>query len=372
MRDLYEILGVARDASEEDIKRAYRRRARELHPDAGGDENEFKELTTAYEVLRNPDARANYDRYGDPRGRGGTAGDPFGGFGDLSDLIDAFFGGGFRAGAGAAGRTRRQGGRDAIVDVTLTLEEAAAGVRRDVDVTIQRGCETCGGDGARPGTRPSVCETCGGNGVVQQVTRSVFGQMLSTGACPSCRGSGQRITDPCPDCRGEGRRELREVVTIDVPAGVDDGRRLRLSGRGEAGRRGGPSGDLYVRVRVLPHEVFERDGDDLHCELQIPVTQAALGAELKVPTLDGEQVAKVPPGSQTGDVLVLRRQGMPKLSGGGARGDLHLHVRVLTPTGLDATQKNLLRSLAEARGEDAPDSGAQKGFLGRLREVFGG
>lgn len=371
MRDLYEILGVGRDAGDDEIKRAYRRKARELHPDAGGDPESFKELTAAYEVLKNPQARANYDRFGDPRGPGGMGGDPFAGFGDLSDLIETLFGGAFGGGRTGASRTARQSGRDAIVDIGLSLEEAAAGVRRDVDVTVPRSCDTCEGTGATPGSGPVTCRTCGGLGQVQQVTRSVFGQMMTTGICPQCRGTGQQIDDPCAACRGEGRRDVTESVTIEVPPGVDDGTRLRLSGRGEAGRRGGRSGDLYVRVRVLPHEVFQRDGNDLHCELRVPMTQAALGAELKLQTLYGEDVVKVPPGTQTGDILTLRRQGMPKLGAETARGNLHVHCRVETPTKLDGEQADLLRQFAALRGEDAVP-GEEKGFLGRLREVFGG
>jgi molecular chaperone DnaJ len=367
LRDLYEILGVPRDASDEDIKRAYRRLAREHHPDAGGDEEEFKELTTAYEVLRNPQARANYDRYGDPRGPGG-AGD-LGGFGDLSDLIDAFFGG-----FGGRGTTSRvsNAGRDALVDLVLTLEEAAEGGPREVELTVAKTCDTCGGDGAAPGSSPVVCETCGGQGAVQQVRQSVFGQMLTTATCPTCRGTGRRIPQPCPACNGEGRRRVREVVTVEVPPGVDDGTRLRLVGRGEAGRNGGPAGDLYVRTRIRPHELFTRDGNDLHLELRIPMVQAALGAALTLPTLDGERELRIPPGTQAGDVMTLRRSGMPKLSGGGARGNLLVHCRVVTPTDLDEEQVRLLRELAELRGETAEEPEEHRGLFGRLREAFGG
>lgn len=380
MRDLYEILGINRDASDEEVKRAYRKRAREAHPDTGGDESEFKDVTTAYEVLKNPEARANYDRYGDPRGPTGTStgggGDPFAGFGDLSDLIDAFFGGGF--GGGFSGRTRggartRGGpepGRDAIVDVSLTLEEAAAGVQRDVEVTVARPCDVCDGQGTRSGGGPVSCDTCGGAGAVQQVTRSVLGQMLTTSPCPSCRGEGTQVTDPCDSCGGEGRREMTETVTVDVPAGVDTGTRLRVGGGGEAGRRGSPSGDLYVRVRVAEHDLFVRDGHDLHSQLDVPMTQAALGAELKIPTLDGEEQLEIPPGTQTGDELRVRRRGMPKLNGGGARGDLIVHCRVTTPRELDHEQQELLRELAERRGEDI--SSPQQGFLSRLRGAFRG
>lgn len=381
MRDLYELLGVERDASDDEIKKAYRRKARQMHPDAGGDPDEFKEVSAAYEVLKNPDARANYDRYGDPRGPGGAAGggETFAGFGDLQDLIDAFFGGSFGGGGGGAGggaaggRAGRRGGRDAIVDVVLTLEEAAAGVRREVDVTLPRECDVCEGSGAKPGSGgPTVCATCDGAGAVQQVRRTVFGQMLTSGPCMTCEGTGRAVDDPCTACRGQGRREITESVTVDVPAGVDDGTRLRMAGYGEAGKHGASSGDLYVRVRVSPHEVFERDGHDLHCELRLPTTQAALGAELKVPTLYGEEKLNVPAGTQTGDVLSLRRQGMPKLNGGGQRGDLHVHCRVETPAKLTDRQRELLEQLAAERGEEAPQGGGYKGFLGRLREVFGG
>jgi molecular chaperone DnaJ len=371
VRDLYEILGVPRDADDEAIKRAYRRRARELHPDAGGDEEAFKELTASYEILSNPQARANYDRYGDPRGPGG-AGD-LGGFGDLGDLIDAFFGG--FGGTGGSRTTSRMSnaGRDALVDLPLTLEEAAEGGAHEVDLTVARGCETCGGSGAAPGTQPVRCETCGGAGAVQQVRSSVFGQMLTTTTCPTCRGSGQRIPQPCPACHGEGRRRVTEAVTVDVPPGVDDGTRLRLLGRGEAGRNGGASGDLYVRTRIRPHELFTRDGNDLHCELRIPMVQAALGAELTLTTLHGEQPVRIPPGTQSDDVVTLRRMGMPKLSGGGARGNLHVHCRVMTPTDLDPESEALLRQFAEVRGEQAAElADGHRGLFGRLREAFGG
>ncbi|HVM19651.1 MAG TPA: J domain-containing protein [Egibacteraceae bacterium] len=369
MRDLYEILGVSRDASEDEIKRAYRRRARELHPDAGGDEEEFKELTTAYEVLKNPTARQNYDRFGDPRGPGGGGGDPFAGFGDISDLINAFFGGGF---SGQTSRAPTGAGRDAIVDTVVTLEEASEGVRRDLEVTVPRTCTVCEGSGAEPGTRPVQCTRCGGSGAVQQVTRSLFGQMLTSTVCPTCRGTGDEIPSPCRACGGEGRDTVTDVVTVDIPAGVDDGTRLRVLGRGESGRRGAPSGDLYVRVRVRPHEVFTRDGNDLHCELRLSMTQAALGGDVPVMTLYGEELLRIEPGTQPGEVLTLRRQGMPKLSGGGARGNLYVHCRVETPRRLDDEQAELLRRFAELRGETVADlSSNGRGILGRLRGAFG-
>jgi molecular chaperone DnaJ len=370
-RDLYEILGVERDADQETIKRAYRRKARELHPDAGGNEDGFKELTTAYEVLRNAETRANYDRFGDPRGPGGAAGgDPFAGFGDLSDLIDSFFGGGFGGRAGGT-RTASTAGRDALIDLTIGLDDAAEGVRRDLEVDVLRTCETCDGSGDADGRGAVRCSNCNGTGGVQQVTRSIFGQMLTTTTCPSCRGSGRTIANPCPACAGEGRRRASETVTVDVPPGVDTGTRLRLAGRGEAGRMGARSGDLFVRIRVEPHDVFERDGNDLHCRLRLPMVQAVLGVDIEIPTIDGSHTLTVPPGTQPDTVLTVRRAGMPKLNGGGARGDLYVHCQVEIPTGLDDEQRGLVRELAELRGEDRPGSSADRGLFDRLRGVFG-
>jgi molecular chaperone DnaJ len=372
VRDLYEILGVTRDADQENIKRAYRRKARVLHPDAGGSEDDFKELTTAYEVLRNPETRANYDRFGDPRGVGGaaTGGDPFAGFGDLSDLIDSFFGSGFSSSRNT-GRTANSAGRDALIDITIDLEEAASGVTRELDVDVMRACDTCEGTGDAEGNGPVACSTCNGTGGVQQVTRSIFGQMLTTSTCPTCRGTGRRVEHPCPACSGEGRRRIQESVSVDVPPGVDSGTRLRLAGRGEAGRLGARSGDLFVRIRVRPHDVFEREGNDLHCRLRLPMVQAALGVEIEVPTIDGSHTLVVPPGTQPETVLSVRRAGMPKLNGGGARGDLYVHCQIEVPTGLDDEQRELLTELAELRGEDRPGSSADRGLFDRLRGVFG-
>ncbi len=374
MRDLYDVLGVSKDASDSDIKKAYRNKARELHPDQGGDEEGFKELTAAYEVLKNPQARSNYDRFGDPRGPGGGAGggDPFGGFGDLGDLINAFFG----PGAGVGGSRRGQpsnAGRDAIVDVQVTLEEAAGGVEKDVEVTLDRTCATCEGTGSAGGTGPTTCSTCNGQGMVQRVRNGIFGQMLTQSACPACEGAGSIVTDPCRDCRGDGRQQTTETLTIPIPVGIDDGRRVRLTGRGEAGRNGGPAGDLYVRVNVQPHDVFTRDGDHLHCELRIGMIPAALGTKLKLPTLDGEVEVTVPAGTQFGDVITLKRNGMPRLGmDGHQRGDLHVHCRIETPRGLDDHDREVLRTMAEKRGEHIVDGVGGKSFFGRLRDAFAG
>ncbi|MGH8906276.1 MAG: molecular chaperone DnaJ [Egibacteraceae bacterium] len=371
VRDLYEILGVSRDATDEELKRAYRRKAREVHPDQGGDEEAFKELTAAYEVLRNPQARGNYDRYGDPRGPigvgGRMGGDPFAGFGDLSDLIETFFGG-----FGRGPRRDGRGGNDALVDVRLTLQQAATGVAHEIDTVILRACQTCSGSGAAPGSGPVTCRMCQGTGTVQQVRNSVFGQLITSGTCPTCGGAGQRIMDPCKACFGEGRQRVTERITVPIPEGVADGTRLRLTGRGEAGRNGGPAGDLYVQVRIRPHEVFTRDGDDLHCELRVPMAAAALGTQVTLETLEGEEPLSVPSGTQTGDVVTLRRKGMPRLGGGGIqRGNLYVHCRVETPTKLTDEQANLIRRLAELRGEHVNEHAPGKGLFGRLREAFG-
>jgi len=370
--DLYELLDLTRDADADQVKRAYRRKAREHHPDAGGDEEAFKALTHAYQVLSDPQKRARYDRFGDDGTTNGRSQDPFGfgaaGFGGIDDVIDAFFGqsAGFRT---TGGRSRRQQpGRDVLVVVELTLEEVVTGVARDIEVDVPRACETCEGSGSRDGSGPTTCSTCGGAGQVQRVVRTAFGQLATAAPCGACQGSGRSVGDPCPDCRGEGRRATSRTLRVDVPAGLEDGDRIPVRGEGEAGRNGAPPGDLYVQVRVTAHELFERDGRDLAAEAGVPMTQASLGGTLTVPTLDGEDVeVPVPAGTQPGDVLTVRRAGLP-VRGGGRRGDLHLVVRVEVPTGLDAAQRELLEQLAAARGEElSPRSG---GRFSRLRDAF--
>jgi molecular chaperone DnaJ len=373
--DLYELLDIPRDAGEDEVKRAYRRKAREHHPDAGGDEEAFKAVTHAYQVLSDPSKRARYDRFGDdgtPAGR--TAGDPFGfggaGFGGIDDVIDAFFGqsAGF-GGAGGGRRARReQPGRDVLVVVELTLEEVVTGVSRDIEVDVPRACDTCDGSGSAAGAGPTSCRTCGGAGQVQRVVRTAFGQLATAAPCAACQGTGRTVSDPCPDCSGEGRRPTKRTLRVDVPAGLEDGDRIPVRGEGEAGRNGAAAGDLYVQVRVAAHELFERDGRDLAAEVSVPVTQAALGGSLTVPTVDGQTVeVPVPAGTQPGDVLTVRRVGLP-VRGGGRRGDLHLVVRVEVPTGLDAEQRGLLEQLAAVRGEEL----AQRtgGRFSRLRDVL--
>lgn len=369
MADLYERLGLAQGASEDEIKRAYRKKARSVHPDVGGDEAEFKAVTHAYEVLSDPARRARYDRFGDD---GTTAtrgnGDPFGGnFGGLGDVIDAFFGQTF--GGGQAGGRQRQEtvGRDVLRPVTMTLAEVATGVRKTIDVEIAVTCDDCAGIGSTSGGTTS-CADCHGRGQVQRIVRTAFGQLSSASACPRCRGEGVLVTDPCTRCGGQGRHRGTRQITVDIPAGVDQGDRLRVQSQGEAGQRGARAGDLYVEVRLEPDAQFERDGRDLWAELAVPATQAMLGAMFSIPTVDGGEVkVAVEAGAQPGDVLTVRKHGLPR-TGGGARGDLHVRLRVDVPNDLDERQRELVRELAALRGEDAPEHAP--GLLSRLRDAF--
>ncbi|MCO8129037.1 molecular chaperone DnaJ [Acidimicrobiia bacterium EGI L10123] len=374
MADLYELLGVPRDASQDDIKRAYRAKARELHPDANPDdpdaEHHFKEVAQAWEVLRDPEKRARYDRFGDA-GIGGAGqpggGDPFAGFGGVGDIFDAFFGGQSPFGGGGAGRSGPMRGPDLEVVTELDFTEAVFGAQHKVDVRTAVACEVCDATGATPGTSATTCADCGGAGQVRRVRQSLLGQMVTTAACPRCNGAGEVIADPCGNCAGEGRTLQDRSFTVDIPPGVDAASTLRLQGRGAAGPRGGPPGDLYVHFRVRPHDVFRRDGVDLHADLHIPVTQAMLGAEVEFETLDGTEAVTVPPATPTGHVFRFRGKGVPVVNRGG-RGDLHLHVVIDLPRDLTEEQEELVRRLAELRGE--PVAEETRGFFTKLRTAF--
>lgn len=378
--DFYELLGISRHASGDEIKRAYLKLARELHPDANpGDphaEERFKAINLAYETLRDPERRRQYDMFGASAVRGsgaagtGATSDPFAGFGagGFGDLFDAFFGGAGMSGAGSArARTGPRKGEDAEVTVVLDFAEAVFGVHQEVTVRLPQTCETCLGSGARPGTTPVSCSQCGGTGELRRVRQSFLGQMVTSTPCPRCGGTGEEITSPCPDCRGEGRRREERTLVVDVPAGVDEGATLRLPGRGAGGLRGGPAGDLYVHLRVRPHPTLTRRGFDLLGMVHVAMTQAALGTIIELETLDGEEELVVPAGTQSGKEIRLRGRGVPHLQARG-RGDLIVTVLVDTPDGLSKEQDELIRRLAELRGEPvaAPDAG----FVHKLRSAF--
>lgn len=373
--DYYAMLGVDRDAGPDEIKRAYRRLARELHPDVNPDpatQERFKEVTAAYEVLSDPQKRQMYDMGGDPlRAAGGGFGG--GGF-DFGDIMDAFFGGGS---ASRGPRTRRRRGQDALIRIEVDLREAMFGGQRDITVDTAAHCEACSGLGTTPGTEPDTCPMCRGRGEIQQVQRSFLGQVMTSRPCPQCSGFGTTITHPCIECSGDGRVRTRRTIGVTIPAGVDTGTRIQLSGQGEVGPGGGEAGDLYVEIIEKPHPIFERRGDDLHCSVQVPMTAAALGTSVKLDTLDGEETMTISAGTQPGEVLTLRARGVPRLRGTG-RGDLYVHLDVRTPSRLDAEQSALLQQLAELRGEDGDSIEVQSstesggGLFSRLKDAFSG
>jgi molecular chaperone DnaJ len=375
-RDYYGMLGVQKDATPEELKRAYRKLARELHPDVNPDpaaQDRFKAITAAYEVLNDPEKRRIVDLGGDPLAQGGGGGGQGagfgGGFGGFGDVFEAFFGGGGPMGSGRGRRSRVRPGADALLQLQLTLEETAFGVRKEIVVDTAVVCETCTGNGCAPGTSPRTCATCGGAGEIQSVQRSFLGQVMTTRACSACGGTGEQIPSPCATCGGDGRVRARRTKTIDVPSGIEDGMRIRLAGQGEVGPGGGPAGDLYIEISETPHETFTRDGADLHCTIGVPMTSAALGSELVLTTLDGEEKIEIRPGSQSGSVLHLRGKGVPKLRSS-VRGDLFVHVEVRTPTRLDEEQEHLLRQFAELRAEDVAVATKSNGLFGKVRDAF--
>ncbi len=373
--DYYATLGVRRDASQDEIKKAYRRLARELHPDVNPDpdtQERFKEITQAYEVLSDPNKRQMYDLGGDSSFAGAGAGAAgFGAGFPFSDIMDAFFG----TAAGARGpRSRARRGRNATIRVELDLRETAFGTTRELVVDTAVVCEVCHGAGASPGTHPDTCDMCNGRGEISQVTRSFLGQVMTSRPCPQCGGFGTIIRHPCQECSGDGRVRTRRTIKVRIPAGVEDGTHIQLAGEGEVGPGGGPPGDLFLEIVERAHEIFERRGDDLHCTVQLPMTAAALGTVLAVETLDGPEEVDVRPGTQSGQVITMFGRGVQRLNESG-RGDLLIHVNVETPSKLDTQQEDLLRELARLRGEERPPgkfAPGQQGFFSRLRDAFNG
>jgi molecular chaperone DnaJ len=368
-RDYYEVLGVARGASETEIKKAFRRLARELHPDVNREpdaEERFKEAAEAYEVLSDAERRRTYDAYGHEGLRSGGY-DPGAGFGSIDDIFQAFFGSGF--GFGGGGRRAAAGG-DVAVEVEVELAEVASGVRREVTYEVVDTCERCHGNGAEPGTPISTCERCGGSGELRAVTRTPFGQMVRSAVCDACGGAGKIPQTPCEVCRGSGRTRQSRTSAVEVPAGIEDGQRMRITGAGHAGEPGAPAGDLYVEVRVAEDERFERDGTELISTVSIAATEAMLGTTVTVETLEGEEEIEVEPGTQPGHQYVLKGLGLPRLSGR-RRGNQRVVLEVFVPTNLDDEQRELAARLDETLGDDnlAPQHG--EGLFSRVRRAFG-
>ena len=369
MSDHYQTLGVSREASADDIKKAYRKLARELHPDVNPDpaiQEKFKEVTAAYEVLSDPEKRQRYDMGGDPFSGGFGGGFGPGGF---NDIMDAFFGGGGSRGP----RPRVRQGQDALIRVEVTLDEACFGVDREITVDSAVTCDKCTGTGCQDGERPSMCQVCKGRGETQHVARSFIGQVMTSRPCSACQGFGSVIQHPCRECNGDGRVRARQNISVKIPAGVETGNRIQMAGRGEVGPGGGPAGDLYVEIIQKPHEFLHRDGDTLHAALKVSMASAALGATVAMTSLDGQEKIEIKPGTQSGDTITLKNKGVTHLRHK-SRGDLIVHIEVEIPKKLSKQEEELIRKFAQLRGEKTGDAEMQKesgGFFTRFKDVFG-
>lgn len=385
-RDYYEILGVARSSTTDEIKKAFRQKARQLHPDVNKEadaEARFKEVTEAYEVLIDTDKRAAYDRFGHDAvssGMGGMGADPFAGFGGFSDIFETFFtaaAGGGMGGMGTQTRGRRQQrGAHLAYRLTIEFEEAIFGTEKEIEIPRLATCARCEGSGAEPGTTTETCPNCGGRGEIRRAQQSIFGQFVSVVPCERCGGEGRVVATPCTECKGEGRVQEKRKLVVKIPAGIDDGSQIRLSAEGEAGPRGAPPGDLYIEVNVRSHKLFKRDDNQILLELNLNVAQAALGTDLQVPTVDGEMATlKVPAGTQHGKEFRVKGYGVPYLRGSG-RGDMLVRTNVQVPTNLNDEQKRLLKELAHTFGEGPTPAGSEgqqeKGFFGKIRDALNG
>lgn len=369
----YDVLGVANDATADEIKKAYRKLARELHPDVNPDpasQERFKEVTAAYEVLSDPEKRRMVDLGADPLNPGGGGFGGFQGGFDFGDVFSSFFGGG--ASRGPIPRMRR--GQDSLIRIEIELAEAFSGTEREITVDTAIVCQTCSGAGTAAGSSLATCGVCRGRGQVQSVQQSFLGQVMTTRACNACSGHGTTISHPCPECSADGRVRTREKLRFRIPAGVETGTRIQLTGQGEVGPGGGPAGDVYIEIVEKPHPQFHRRGNDLHCEVKVPMTAAALGVKIPLKTLAGDIEIEVVPGTQSGAVIRRRGEGMPHLRGNG-KGDLLIHLEVLTPSKLDDAQRELLKQLASLRGESdfsGEITTESQGLFSRIKDAFGG
>ena len=365
-RDLYQVLGLERGASDAEIKRAFRKLAQQWHPDVNQDpeaEARFKEASEAYQILSDPERRQRYDMFG-KAGVDGGAGGPgagFEGFGGFSDIFDAFFGGTAQAGARHG---RPSAGSDLRYDLRITFEEAVQGTEKEIDFRVLGRCETCSGTGAKPGTEATTCPQCEGRGEVRSVRQTMLGQMVNVSACPRCRGEGKVVETPCETCKGDGRIEHKRSLRVTIPAGIDEGHQIRLTNEGEVGPRGGPAGSLYVAVHVSPHASLKRDGTELYYQARVSIAQAALGTRITVPTVEGDEEIEIKAGTQPDTEIRLRGKGVPHLRRSGARGDLHVLVDVVVPTKLSKKQRESLEAYAK-------DAGEAVGGTGGIREKLG-
>ncbi|MHC5249699.1 molecular chaperone DnaJ [Enterococcus sp. LJL90] len=386
-RDYYEVLGLTKGATDDEIKKAYRKLSKQYHPDINKEadaEDKFKEISEAYEILSDPQKKAAYDQYGhagtDPNYGGGAGGFggfggfgggggsySSGGFGGFEDIFDSFFGGGGRSVDPNAPRQ----GADLQYTVDLAFEDAIFGTEKEIKYNREEVCHTCNGNGAKPGTQPVTCHKCHGSGSINVERQTPLGRVMSRQTCDVCHGTGKEIKEPCPTCHGSGHEKQAHSVKVNVPAGVEDGQQMRLQNQGEAGSNGGPYGDLYVVFRVEESDIFDRDGGEIFYDLPLSFVQAALGDEVQVPTVHGDVKMKIPAGTQTGKEFRLRGKGAPRLRGN-ANGDQHVTVRIITPKNLNDKQKEALRAFADAGGDSQVSEQQEEGFFDKMKDAFGG